>query len=160
MSDADCTPGREPRSVAASSYTRCAKSHLIGINALTFYGNGYGIIVQRGRGLGRGLAPLPRKNITRCKSNYLYHVRTQCAIWCIRAPMRPPSKISTAMKTACERIAPSKSFLGAVYNHGRLYSDYILYWAPLVTISAQWTTVVPKKVTDSAKNGTLCSLLQ
>jgi len=51
--------------------------------------------------------------------------------------MRLLSKISTAVKTTYERIAPSKSFLGAVYNHGRLYSDYILYWAPLVTISAQ-----------------------
>jgi len=47
--------------------------------------------------------------------------------------MRLLSKISTAVKTTYE----SKSFLGAVYNHGRLYSDYILYWAPLVTISAQ-----------------------
>jgi len=102
---------------------------------VTFYGNGYGIIVQRGGVWGWGLPP-PQKNM-RYKSNYLRHVRTQCAIWCIRAPMRPPSKISTAAKTACERIAPSKSFLGAVYNHGQLYSDYILYWAPLVTISTQ-----------------------
>jgi len=28
---------------------------------VTFYGNGYGIIVQRGRGLERGLAPSPEK---------------------------------------------------------------------------------------------------
>ena len=51
--------------------------------------------------------------------------------------MRPPSKITTAVKTTYERIALIKSFLGAVYNHGRLYNDYILYRAPLVTISAQ-----------------------
>jgi len=46
-------------------------------------------------------------------------IRTQCTIWCIHAPVRPPSKISTAVKTTCERITPSKSFLGAVYNHGQ-----------------------------------------
>jgi len=51
--------------------------------------------------------------------------------------VRPPSKISTAVKTTCERIAPSKSFLGAVYNHGQLYSGYEVYWAPLVSINAQ-----------------------
>ena len=53
------------------------------------------------------------------------------------APVLPPSKISTAVKTTCERIAPSKSFLGAVYNRGRLYGGYEVYWAPLVSISAQ-----------------------
>jgi len=104
---------------------------------VTFCGNSYGITAQRGRGLGRGLAPSPEKNITRYKLNYLHHVRTQCAIGCIHAPVCPPSKISTAVKTTCERIAPNKSFLGAVYNHGRLYSGYEVYWAPLVSISAQ-----------------------
>jgi len=85
------------------------------------------------RGLGRGLAPPQKKNITRYKLNYLHHVMTQCTIWCIYARVRPPSKISTAVK----RIAPSRSFLGAVYNHGRLYSGYEVYWAPFVSISAQ-----------------------
>ena len=94
---------------------------------VTFYGNGYGIIIQWRRDLGtpewRPGLRRPEKNITRYKSNYLHHVRTQFAIWCIHASMRPPSKISIAVKTTCERIAPSKSFLGANYNHGRLYSD-------------------------------------
>jgi len=92
------------------------------------------ILRQRLHPAGKGSGD---KNITRYKSNYLHHVGTQYAIWCIRAPVRPPSKISTAVKTACERIAPSKSFLGAIYNRGWLYSDYILYWAPLVTTSAE-----------------------
>ena len=84
---------------------------------LTFCGNGYSITVQRGGIWGGGL-PLSRKNIMRYKLNYLHHVRTQCAIWCFHAPVCPPSKISTAVNTACERIVPSKSFLGAVYNRG------------------------------------------
>jgi len=86
--------------------------------------------------------PLPRKNITSYKSNYLHHVKTQCAIWCIHAPMRPPSKISTAVKTTCERIAPSKSFLGAVYNHGRLYSD--IYFT-----GRHWLLLAPSKLQSS-----------
>jgi len=96
----------------------------------------FGITVQRGRGLEKGLARCPEKYIARYKSNYLRRVRTQCTIWWVHAPMHLPSKISTAVKTTCEITAPSKSFLGAIYNHGRLYSDYILCWAPLVTISA------------------------
>jgi len=90
-----------------------------------------------GEGPGEGACPLPRKNITRYKLNCLHHVRTQCTIWCIHAPMHPPSKISTAVKTTCERIAPGKSFLAAIYNHGRLYNGFEVYWAPLVSISAQ-----------------------
>jgi len=93
--------------------------------------------LQDYRTVGEGSGEGAWKNITQNKSNYLHHVRTQCAIWCIHAPVRLPSKISTAVKTTCERIAPSKSFLGAIYNYGRLYSDYVLYWAPSVTISAQ-----------------------
>ena len=92
----------------------------------------------------RGLAPSPEKNYV--IENYLYHAKTQCAFWCIHAPMRPSSEISTTVKTTCESIAPSKSFLGAFYNHGRLYSDYVLYWVPLVTISTQETTVVPRSL--------------
>jgi len=34
---------------------------------------------------GEGL-PLPRKNITRYKSNYLHHVRTEC-LMCIHVPV-------------------------------------------------------------------------
>jgi len=41
---------------------------------LTFYGNGYGITVQQERGMGRGLARYPEKNITGYKSNYLHRV--------------------------------------------------------------------------------------
>jgi len=88
---------------------------------VTFCGNSYGITVQRGGICGGSLPPPQKKNITRYKLNYLHHVRTQCEIWCIHVPVRPPSKISTAVKTTCERIVPSTSFLGAVYNHGRLY---------------------------------------
>jgi len=95
------------------------------------------VLPSSGKGYREGACPLPRKNITRYKLNFLHHVRTQCAIWCIHAPVRPPSKISTAVKTTCERNAPSKSFLGAIYNHGRLYSGYEVYWAPFVSISAQ-----------------------
>jgi len=61
-----------------------------------------------GDGSGEGACSSSEKNITRYKSNYLHHVRTQCAIWCIHAPMSLPSKISTAVKTTCERIVPSK----------------------------------------------------
>ena len=62
-----------------------------------------------GEGTGEGAClALPEKKITRYKSDYLHHVRTQCAIWCIHAPMSLPSKISTAVKTTCERIVPSK----------------------------------------------------
>jgi len=38
---------------------------------VTFYGNGYGIIVPWG---GDGACTLPRKKITRYKSKYLHHV--------------------------------------------------------------------------------------
>ena len=100
---------------------------------VTFCGNGYGITVQRGRGLG----PQKKYNAIQVKL-FTSRKDTVCnLVYSCACGVRLPSKISTAVKTTCERIAPSKSFLGAVYNHGRLYSGYEVYWAPLVSISAQ-----------------------
>ena len=74
--------------------------------------------------------------------NYLHHVTTQCAIWCIHAPVRPPSKISTAVKTTCERIAPSKSFLGAVYNR----AGYIVV---MKFTERHWLALAPSNLQSS-----------
>jgi len=42
--------------------------------------------------------------------------------------VRPPTKISSVVKSICKTIAPNISFLGAVYNHVQSRSDYVLYW--------------------------------
>jgi len=77
---------------------------------VTFYGNGYGLYRPAGKRTGEGLAHTVRNLVYSCAH-------------------APPSKISSAVKTTCERIAPSKSFLGAVYNHGRLYFTR-RHWLP------------------------------
>jgi len=95
---------------------------------VTFYGNGYRITVQRGSGLGRGLAP-PQKKYNAIQVKLFTSRKDTVRNLVYSCAHAPPSKISTAVKTTCERIAPSKSFLGAVYNHGRLYSghDWLLW---------------------------------
>jgi len=80
-----------------------------------------------GEGSGEGACPSPEKN---------YAIQVKLLTSC-KDTVHNLVYISTAGKTTCERIPPSKRFLGAVYNHRRLYSDYVLYWAELVSISAQ-----------------------